>query len=429
MYLKTPKRYRPGYKERRVLNLKWLWLWILTPIIVFVGIQLYERRDAITPPIEQFIQQRVSDAQSSMATMNAPTPIPTENPSDRLIRADNAWQRGAIGRAIEEYANAAPAVPNNVEVFNRMALGHLMEGRNDDSLAAAERAITADPYSSDAWAIRAVALARSGQPERGVASARQALSLRPNSALALAFLGEAYRIAGQTSLALESAEQAIEADPNFYAGYFVRAMINYFSTGEWDTAREDFGIARDLAPTLPYIATEMAWLEWSYDNTDFSMEMLNEVLELDPNNLDALYAIGYFHYQYYGDPEQSLEYLGRCVAADPENVTCLDYLGIVQTVTGDFQSALATYQQLIDTGTQDARYFLRAGNAYINVGDCNGALPVLRTGYEIELLAEEPNTERIAAFESYLGECQPGFVPLSQPTVIPDAEVTEEAGG
>lgn len=426
MRLNTPKRYRPGHRERRsVFNLRWLWLWILTPLVAYGGYQLYENRDQIAPPIQQFIEERVTDAQSGVATLNAPTPLPTENPTNRLIRAQDAWQTGAIERAIEEYEPILASVPNDSEVHNRVALGYLMEGRSSNALAAAESAITANPYSAQAWAIRGIALARLNEAERGVASIRQALALEPTDPLSLAFLGEAYRVAGRTSLALEAAERAITANPDHYAGYFVRAMINYISVGEWDTARRDFATARELAPTLPYIATEMAWIEWSYSNTDLSMEMLQEVLELNPNNLDALYAMGFFQYQYYGDPDKSLEYLGRCIAADPANIACLDYLGRVQTARGSFADALVTFQNLLRTGTQNPLYFLRTGNAFINTGDCNGALPVLRAGYELELNAEQPNAERITSFETYLAQCQPTFVPLSEPTIAPDA--TEEA--
>lgn len=424
MYLKTPKRYRAGYREpRRIFNFRWLWLWILTPLLVVGGSALYERRNQIAPPIQNFVEGMIGDVQRGVSTMTAPTPMPTENPSDRLIRAQNAWQQGAIGRALEEYTLAAPGVPNDPQVYTRIALAHIIEGRNPAALLAAESAVTADPFSADAWSIRGLALARNGRPADGAASAQQALALRPDDARALAFLAEAYRLAEQTALAEETAERAIEADPEAYEGYFVRGMIRYYSTGAFFEARDDFRIARDLAPNLPYVATEWAWLEWNLENTDQSMEMLQEVVENNPQNLDALYALGYFHYQTYGQPEESLEYLERCVAADPRNITCLSYLGVVQTVTLDFPSALVTYQRLIDSGTGDPRHFLRAGGAYINTGDCSGALPVLRTGYELELSADEPNADRVAAFEGYLSDCQPSFVPLTDPVV----EITESA--
>ncbi|MDX2161105.1 MAG: tetratricopeptide repeat protein [bacterium] len=428
MYLRTPKRYRPGHRERRVFNLRWFWLWLLTPIIVVVGISAYENRARLAPPVQQALESAISGVQGGVATLNAPTPTPTENPTNRLARADESWTAGAIGQALEDYARIAPAVPNMAVVHTRIALGHVMEGRNDEAVLAAESAVTADPYSPDAWAVRALVLARDGDPEAGIASALQALSLNAADPQALAFLAEAYRLADRPSLALETADRAIEADPNRYEGYFVRAMTNYYNLGDFEGAREDFTIARDLAPTLPYIKTEMAWIEWQFSNTDLSMELLAEVVERNPQNLDALYALGFFYYQTYGDPDNAIEYLNRCVTADADNITCLAYLAIVQSADGQVNDALDTYRRLMETGTTDPRHYLRAGGLLADTGSCNQALGYLRQGYELERAAEAPNPERIAAFESYLATCQPGFAPQTL-NAEPETTATAEAEG
>jgi len=427
MYLKTPKRYKPGYRERRVVNTRWLWLWVLAPILIVGGLALYDNRAQIAPPIQQMIEGAVNSAQDGVSTLNAPTPAPTENPAARLVRADEAWQSGSISRAIDEYTIAAPGVPNDAAVHTRLALGHLIEGRNADALISAEIAVTADPYNADAWAVRGFALARNDRANEGIASALQALSLSEDDPLALAFLAEAYRLAGQTSLALETADRAINADPNAYEGYFMRALANYYSGTDYDAAREDFAVARDLAPNLPYIPVEMAWLEWQYANTDVSMDMLEQVVELNPENLDALYALGYFYYQTYGDPENAVEYLMRCTAADPGNTACLSYLSLVQSVTGATSDALENYRKLIDTGTTNPRHFLSAGGLFADTGDCITALPILQRGYELERAADASNTDRIASFESYLVDCQPGFVPEFVP--LPADIIDESVDG
>jgi len=420
MHLRTPKRYRPGFHERRVVNTRWLWLWIIAPIGIVGGILLYNNRDELAPPIETFIVEAIGDVQGGVATMNAPTPMPTENPASRLARADESWLSGSIEQAVEDYLSASPSTPNMPIVFTRIALGYVMEGQYASAVEAAEDAVTADPYYADAWSVRGLALARDGQPAEGAASALQALALAPDDPAALAFLAEAYRLGDKINLALETAERAIEADPNRYEGYFVRAIINYNNIGEFETARADFAIARDLAPHMTYIATEMAWIEWQFDNTDLSMEMLQDVVENNPQNLDALYALGYFSYQYYGNPDTAIEYLSRCVAANGQNIPCLAYLAIVQATIGNTNDAIETYRSLLQTGTVDPRYYLRAGALMADSGGCTEALPILRQGYQLERSVDEPNTERLAVFESYLADCGAGGF-------TPPVEATEEA--
>lgn len=416
MHLRTPKRYRPGFHERRVVNTRWLWLWIIAPIGIVGGILLYNNRNELAPPIETFIVTSVDNLRGGVATMTAPTPMPTENPASRLSRADESWQNGSIEQAVQDYVSASASTPNIPLVFTRIALGYVMAGRYDDAVKAADDAVTADPYYADAWSIRALALARDGRPAEGAASALQALSLAPNDAGALAFLAESYRMADEINLAQETAERAIEADPNRYEGYFVRALISYINAGDWETAREDFVIARDLAPNLVYIATEMAWVEWWYDNTDLSMEMLETVIENNPQNLDALYELGFFSYETYGDPDTSIDYLSRCVSADPRNISCLAYLALVQSAIGNTNNAIDTYRLLMQTGTSDPRYYLRAGSLMADSGNCPEALPILRQGLQFERSTEEPNAERLTLFESYLLDCGVGAPPAAEAT-------------
>src|SRR5690606_3843974 len=102
MYLRTPKRYQGG-QRRSIISLRWLWLWILTPIIVYGGLQLYENREAYIPQVESIMTNLVDQAQSSVATVMAPTPLPTEIPTTRLASADAAWVRGALEEAVATY--------------------------------------------------------------------------------------------------------------------------------------------------------------------------------------------------------------------------------------------------------------------------------------------------------------------------------------
>src|SRR5689334_256823 len=150
MYLKTPKRYSKGQQRRSPISLRWLWLWILTPIVIVVGVQLYKRREEFAPPVQQAITSVIESVQSGVSTVVAPTATATENPSAKLNLAENDWREGRFESAVSSYSVIADALPNDVMVHNRLAFGLVMEGRNQEALAASETAVTADPFSSDA---------------------------------------------------------------------------------------------------------------------------------------------------------------------------------------------------------------------------------------------------------------------------------------
>src|SRR5690349_5567058 len=137
MYLRTPKRYTRGQK-RSPISLRWLWLWILTPIVAYFGIQIYQNLDVVRPPVENAIYNMVDKAQNSIATAAAPTALPTQDPSERLARADSNWKEGRIESAVQDYQAAVSGAPNDVEAYYRITFGLLQEGQNTQALDAAE---------------------------------------------------------------------------------------------------------------------------------------------------------------------------------------------------------------------------------------------------------------------------------------------------
>ena len=71
---------------------------------------------------------------------------------------------------------------------------------------------------------------------------------------------------------------------------------------------------------------------------------------------------------------------------------------------------------MIDAGTTNPLYYLRAGRTYANINDCQKATPLLRTGYQLEQESDEPNGDRLAAFQEYMSQCGVLSVPLAQTT-------------
>lgn len=429
MYLRTPKRYRVGKRPRRHLfSGRRLMLWLVLLLAIAGGVFVVQRSDEYGPPVREFVAGVVEQAQGGLATLTAPTPLPTEDPTLQLARANESWSRGAIEDAVTAYQSLASALPNDATVHYRIALGLITEGRIEEGIAAAEDAVTANPFSADAWAIRAHALERDGRYPEAVASALQALSIDPNNARAHAFMGEAYMDAGRADLAQESIGRALDRDPDGYEGNYVDALMQWQVLYDTQLAAERFAAAYDAASNLPTVTVDRAWFEWGQQNYDVALELLTGVLELNPQNLDALYAIAFLYYQAYGDPNQSLDYLERCVQSDPQNAACLAYLGTVQTALGNAQGALQTYRRLMNTDTQDSRHYLAAGRAYMNSGDCTSARTVLEEGYTLEQGRLEPNTDRLALFEEYLIQCGATITPA-----FSDAEATaepaEESGG
>ncbi len=408
MNLRIPKRYRSG-QRRNLFSLRWLWLWLLTPLVVYFGLQILQNREQYAPAVEQRFDELVDSAGSVLSTALAPTPLPTEDPSIRRSLANAAWQRGAIGQAAALYEGLVAALPNAVDLHLRLALALIMDNRPEAALAAAEDAVTADPFSADAWALRALALDRSGDFGAALASARHALELagaaQPQAAArAGAWLAEALFDLGHIERAFSTVNSALLDNPDSPEALRVRALINENARFDYDAALADLQRASELAPHLPYITIDLARLHYyRFDDVDTSIALLGDIVELNPRNTAALYELGRLYLSALGDPTQASEYLVRCIESNVRYRNCHYLLGRSQMRNEQYSSASASFRKAIEIGPDSARHYWWAADAEILQGNCTAAIPWLQSGYR--LAQEEENAVLVGEFEFLMSGC------------------------
>ncbi len=432
MYLRTPKKYDGHRRRRNLFSARRVVLWLLTPAIIFGGWWLYDNQEVVLPVVSQGVEQAMSQGGNMVATITAPTPLPTENPVNLINRADANWFSGRVEDAINEYEDAIPIVPNDVMSHYNLTLAYIVEGRYDRALEMAEMAVTADPFSSDAWAIRSLALVRSGDPGGALASGLQALQLDPDNPRAHAFLTETYIALERFERAEASASRAIELDPDSAEAYYARAQVNRDYLFDREAARADYATAYDLAPYLTDAAVEMAWVDAALDDYDSAINTLNRVKDANPDNISALYALGFMYWSGLGDPNQAADELARCVSVAPDSENCQYYYGRVLIALEQYEDAaqrlVRSVELTMDSPSPNPRLHYWAGEAQIYLGNCANALNYLRPGYD--LAVEQDNTELMNALDTSIRECSafgnnPGAAtatptPNFEPTESPD---------
>jgi tetratricopeptide (TPR) repeat protein len=433
MYLRTPKQYSSRYRQRRgCISPLRLLLWILAIALIVVGVGIYENRERLYPVVENILEGVVADAGERVATANAPPPTPTEDPTNDYQRAEEAWRRGAIQDSIELYQRVSTALPNDLRVHYNLALGLLIQGRLDEALDASENAITAQPYSPDSWAMRAMALNRLGRGGEAVASALRALELIPQSAIdedpelarsrarALAFLAEAYLSLGQGARAMTTVEQALEAYPDSFEAYQVRGKINWEYLHNFDAARADLRTAHEIAPNMAYVTIWLARIERIpyFDNGEVALDLYQQIIEQNPGNTQALFDLGDYSFRTVGDFGEAANYLTRCTQASPENASCHYLLGRSQERMGQLIDAQESFQAAVRLNPDNGYYHYWLGTIYAQLTQCPEALPYLQTGYRIGIENDDANLYEPAA--SRLQEC--GSPVMRDPEVTPDVE-------
>ena len=428
MYLRTPKRYQK--QRRHVISWRWAWLWILTPIVAIAGWQIYENRAEFAPPVQAFLEEAANSASIGMSTITAPTPMPTEDPARRLQIANRAWAQGSIDEALREFEQALPNAPNNVEAHYRYAFGMVMQGRAREALEAAEKTITANPYSADAWAVRAQALTENGRQGEAIASAMQALSLAQDDrsrARATAFLAEAYYRSNQIERALTTVEAALRLNPDSFEALYVYGLIQNLSVYDFAAAMDAFQRAYEIAPNMSYIGVEIAGLQAREGNSEAAFETIETILDASPRSADALYMAAFLSFSEFGDPNTALDYLSRCVESDPSNISCYWYTGSVNFYMGNNEKAAEAFMRAVELGSTSPRHYLSAGRINAQLNNCRAAVGYLQDGRRLEANSPAPDSEMLTQFDEALSNCGVG-APV-EPTAIPeggDLEATPE---
>lgn len=124
-------------------------------------------------------------------------------------------QRTSDWRSMERLARSSLAsYPNGAEVWKQLGVALLRDGRDDEALAAVERAIELNPRDAQAYSVHADVLEREKRYGDAAAALRKVVDLAPGEpGVVLRDLGRVELLAGRAGDAIEPLSRAREAMP------------------------------------------------------------------------------------------------------------------------------------------------------------------------------------------------------------------------
>ncbi|MEN8225951.1 MAG: tetratricopeptide repeat protein, partial [Bacteroidota bacterium] len=126
-------------------------------------------------------------------------------------------------------------------------------------------------------------------------------------------------------------------------------------------------------------------LIYSTANNALAIDYFNNALNLDPQSIEALYALGLF-YQQTGDAEKAMSTYNRLLIADPENVYGHYNLGYVNLVLlKEFEQAIIHFDMASQLKPDYFEAVYNKAYCYELLGDYQTARELYNAVLEIEI--------------------------------------------
>lgn len=406
MQIRTPKKYQ-GVQRRSIIGCRRLAFYSLTLALIAIGIAVVLNRATLAPIVQNAVYDFISQLEDTAATMAVPAPTPTADPRNSLVEANNYWLSGALNQSTDLYSDIAESMPNSVEIYRRIALGLINASRYDEAIEYGERAINADPFDADAWAIYAWALDWNRRASEALAKALHALELDPANSRAGAYLAEVYSSLGQAERAELLLQDLLDAEPDSAEGIRARGLLKW-NRNDFAGALEDFKRAYSLADNMSYIAVDIAIIEKDLGNFETAQEFLQQVVDADPYNPHALFRLGEIAVSFEGNPARAMRYLQDCVDLNPSYLYCHFMLGRAQERLGSIEDAAASFARAIELGSDNPQHYYWAGYSQILLGNCARAMAYLEPGLSLARASVPPKFA--ADIEAIIPDCDPAYI-------------------
>jgi tetratricopeptide (TPR) repeat protein len=123
-----------------------------------------------------------------------------------------------------------------------------------------------------------------------------------------------------------------------------------------------------------------------------------KILEIEPNNLDALKELGTIYYQNLGNVDKTIEIYNRILSLNPKDIMALVILGSAYAIKGDVDNSLKYYSTAVYYRPNLVSSYLNLAKLFMESKNFEGAKKV----YYKALATDPGNEEIIKGYQSFL---------------------------
>ncbi len=427
MYLRTPKRYTAKGSKRPLISLRWLWLYLLAPVVVISAALAWDYRADLSQAIN------IAANKLPIPRPFAPTATATLPPTDLVARINQTLESGSINDALDAMRAYSDSVPNETKWHATLAQTLIMRAHGDSALINRARqaglaAINANPEAVEGWVSYALVLDWADQSQQALSYALRAKDMGDSTGMSSAVLAGIYFTLGDIKQASTLADEAIKTNQNLAYAYYVKGQIALGlgnAKDGIDYYRQAWNIAKaDQTQWGGYIVEHLAPLYSANNQTDQAISLLTDAVQRDKDYPVLENRLAQVHFGN-GDYVKSGEAAQKCIDIDRDYAPCHIWLMRLEYIDKQWERAAQSAQRAIDLGSQETAPFYWGGLAYVSLNRCPDAIKLFNGGFAIAERLKDDSRKR--AFADALREC--GIVtdntPLTtpEPTLAPTAKV------
>jgi serine/threonine protein kinase/tetratricopeptide (TPR) repeat protein len=295
----------------------------------------------------------------------------------QLVNADDGYQLWSkrFDRELSDVFAIQDEIAAIIVNEFRMGLGIHSQGNRPSLDVVAHDAYLKGMYALNKWTEHSM--------RRAIADFREAIAEDPGFAPAYAALAEGHiwLYSGLGILpandtvpqARWAVEKALELDPALADAHKVRALIAM--NHDWDRKRAEEALTRALQ-LRPGSAAAHLWNAWRLAllerRHDEALIELEEAERLDPLDLQVKTQVGYVHH-FQHDLDRAIEQFEKVLALEPSFAFAHYALGDAFTQKGQYDRAIAEFNQAIELGGRSVNHIGVLGYAYGRSGNVNRA--------------------------------------------------------
>jgi tetratricopeptide (TPR) repeat protein len=211
-----------------------------------------------------------------------------------------------------------------------------------------------------------------GQFDEALRVLAEAVKLQPTLAAVHGNLARGWTAAGDLASARRHAETALRLEPNS-AEYQQQMGLVSVSEGRWTEAERYLREAHRLAPSNPVIAINLGKCLADQKKFDESIACLRWATELDTKQMEARHQLA-ATLTAAGQLDEAAAELCRLVELIPTDHRAQLRLGIIQSLKGDDEAALVSFEAALRQTSEPAFVYLCIGDAQRRLGRTQSAI-------------------------------------------------------